>query len=55
METDLRQIEVLTNAWNTISNMWIRGEKLSARQHIILDNLTERILEKVGIYLKSGK
>ena len=55
METTLRQIEILTNAWNTISNMCIKDIKLSEKQGIILDELTERILNKVALYFKSGK
>jgi len=54
-ETALRQIEILTNAWDTISNMWIRDEKLSEKQQVILDVLTEEILEKIGIFLKCGE
>ncbi len=55
MSTELWQIEMLTNAWDTISNMWIKDGKLSKKQSIILDKLTERILEKVDIYLNSGQ
>lgn len=56
METNLRQIEVLTNAWNTVSNMFIRNdEELDKKRGIILDELTRQLLEKVRLYLKSGQ
>ena len=51
-ETTLRKIEILTNAWDTISNMWIRDEELSKKQRAILDELTELILNEVDLYLK---
>ena len=55
METTLRQIEILTKAWATISSMWIRDEALSEKQGIILDELTKQVLEKVDIYLNSSR
>ena len=55
METILRQIEILTNAWDTIANMFIDDAELRAEKNILLDELTEQILKKVTIYLKSSK
>ena len=55
METTLRQIEILTNAWDTISNMSIDDDILGEYLDTILDKLTKRILDKTDSYLKSGK
>lgn len=55
METNLRQIEMLINAWDTIANMFIEDMGLREKKNILLDELTKRILEKVDIYLKSDK
>ncbi len=54
-ETILRQIEILTKAWDTISNMSINKGKLRTKQYAVLDKLTEQILEKADIYLNSGQ
>ena len=55
-ETILRQIEILTNAWDTISNIFIKDdEELSTKCNAILHELTKKILEKMDLYLNSGK
>ena len=54
-ETILREIEILTQAWGTISNMWIRDEELSKKQQVVLSKLTEQVLEKMDTYLKYGE
>ena len=55
MESELRQIEILTNAWDTITNMSGHDRELNIKKNAIIDELTKRIIEKVDTYLKSGK
>jgi len=54
-ETTLRQIEMLTNAWDTIANMFIKDKELRERKNTLLDKLTGKILDKVDFYFKSDK